>query len=86
MSDPEPYPQIQCCGTWIDYPKAGESTSCPECKSVFVLREETTKDDPRSYDPAVLRRTEADLEGKGPHVIGGEFMRRLAEDFEGETE
>jgi hypothetical protein len=85
MSDPDPYPQIQCCGIWIDYPKAGESTSCPECKSVFALREETTKAAPHPAgisDDAreVMQAIHEVLDVTPPPTIGDEpeYLKLLA--------
>jgi hypothetical protein len=33
----EPAAQLQCCGTWIDYPQAGGATECPVCHTTFTV-------------------------------------------------
>lgn len=33
----EPTPQLQCCGVWIDYPKAGGAAECLTCHSTFTV-------------------------------------------------
>jgi hypothetical protein len=33
----QPAAQLQCCGTWIDYPQAGGATECPVCHTTFLV-------------------------------------------------
>ena len=41
MNDSHETLEIKCCSQWVQYPRAGHDTECPECHSTFTMQRQS---------------------------------------------